>query len=167
VELEEWSGHADQFTIYEGFALLESVADVPEADKYTEERIAPTLRLVRASDKLFATLETNTYAPLKIPHPTDRFALLEESTVSLFPRESAEEKAHRKPEQVKVSRSVAVTIKFPDEESFDSVRKTLAELRCPFQSDLKTRTISFEQRYQAKFDEAVQQLQDRFAIEVE
>jgi hypothetical protein len=167
VELEEWAGHADKFTLYEGFALLESVADVPEADKYTVERIVPTLRLVRAGDKLFATLETNAYAPLMIQHSTDRFALLEESTVSLFPRESAEEKAHRKPEQVKVSRSVAVTIKFPDEESFDSVRKTLAELHCPFQSDLKTRAISFEQRYQAKFDEAVQQLQDRFAIEVE
>lgn len=167
VELEEWSGHADQFTLYEGFALLESVTDVPEADKYTVERIAPTLRLVRASDKLFATLETNAYAPLRVQHSTDRFSPLEESAVSLFPRESAEEKDHRKPEKVKVSRSVAVTIKFPDEESFDSVRKTLAELRCPFQSDLNTRVISFDQRYQAKFDETVQQLQDRFTIEVE
>jgi hypothetical protein len=78
-----------------------------------------------------------------------------------------EEKAPRKPKQVRVSRSVAVTIKFPDDESFDFVRKTLAELRCPFQSDLKTRAISIDHQYKAKFDEAVLQLQDTFAIEVE
>jgi hypothetical protein len=167
VELEEWSGHADQFTLYEGFALLESVEDVPEADKYTLERIGPTFWLTRASDRLFAKLETNAYAPLRVRHPTDRFALLGEATVSRFPRESAAQKAHPKPEQVKVSRNVAVTMKFPDEESFDSVRRALAELRCPFQSDIKTRAISFDQQYQAKFDEAVQQLSDRFAIEIE
>jgi len=167
VELEEWSGHADQFTLYEGFVVLESVGEVPESDKYTVEHIAPTLRLVRAGEKLFSMLETNSYAPLRVQHPTSRFVPLAESTVSLFPKESAEEKAHRKPKQVKVSRSVAVTIKFPDDESFDFVRKTLAELRCPFQSDLKSRAISFDQQYQVKFDEAVQQLQDTFAIEIE
>jgi hypothetical protein len=167
VELEEWSGHADQFTLYEGFALLESVDDVSASDKYTVERITPTLRLVRGGERLFSMLETNVSVPLRIQHPTDGFAPLAESTVSLFPKESAEEKAHRTPKQVKVSRSVAVTIKFPDDESFDSVRKTLAELRCPFQSDLITRAISFDQQYQAKFDEAVRQLQSNFVIEVE
>ena len=118
VELEEWSGHADQFSLYEGFALLESLDDVPESDKYTVERIAPTLRLVRAGEKLFPTLETNAYAPLRIQHPTDGFAPLPESTVSLFPKESAEEKTHRTPRQVKVSRSVSVSYRFPDDESF-------------------------------------------------
>ena len=167
VELEEWAGHADQFTLYEGFALLESVQDVPESEKYTVERITPTLRLVRAGEKLFSMLETNAYAPLQIQHPTSGFVPLAESIVSLFPKESAGKKAPRKPKQVKVSRSVAVTLKFPDDESFDSIRKTLAELRCPFQSDLKTRTISFDQQYQPKFEEAVQQSQDTFAIEIE
>jgi hypothetical protein len=167
VELEEWSGHADQFTLYEGFALLESVDELPESDKYTVERITPTLRLVRAGEKLFSTLETNAHVPLRFQHPTGGFAPLAESTVSLFPKESAEEKAGREPKQVKVSRSVAVTIRFPDDESFDAVRKTLAELRCPFQSDLKTRAISFDQQYQAKFDEAAERLADEYMIEVD
>jgi hypothetical protein len=167
VELEEWSGHADQFTVYEGFALLESVDDVPESDKYTVERITPALRLVRGGERLFSILETNASVPLRVQHPAEGFAPLAESAVSLFPKESVEERASRKPKEVKVSRSVAVTIKFPDDESFDSVRKTLAELRCPFQSDLKTHAISFDQQYQAKFDEVVQQLQSDFAIEVE
>jgi hypothetical protein len=167
VELEEWAGHADQFTLYEGFALLESADEIPEADKFTVERIAPTLRLVRAADKLFPTLEANHRAPLRIQHPADGFAPLAESAASLFPKVSAEAEAERKPRPLKVSRSVAVTVKFPDEESFDSFRKTLAELRCPFQSDLKTRTVSFDQQYQPKFDEAILKLQDTFSIESE
>jgi hypothetical protein len=165
VELEEWAGHADQFTLYEGFSLLESTDEIPEADKFTAERIAPTLRLVRAGEKLFSTLEVNSRVPLRIQHPADRFAPLAESAVSLFPKESAETEADRKPRPLKVSRIVAVTVKFPDEESFDSFRKTLAELRCPFQSDLKNRAISFDQEFQPKFDEAILKLQDFFSIE--
>jgi hypothetical protein len=167
VELEEWAGHADQFTLYEGFALLESVDEISEADKFTAERLAPTLRLVRAADKLFPTLEADHRAPLRIQHPADGFAPLAESAASLFPKMSAVEEADRKPRPLKLSRSVAVTIKFPDEESFDAFRKTLAELRCPFQSDLKTRAISFDQPYQPKFDEAILKLQDIFSIEPE
>jgi hypothetical protein len=167
VELEEWAGHADQFTLYEGFALLESVDEVPEADKYTVEQIAPALRLVRAGSELFARLEGKAYAPLRIQHPAGSFAPLMESTASVFPKERDVEKAGQKPRQVQVSRRVNMTISFPDEDSFDSVRKTLAELRCPFHSDLKTLAISFDQQYQAKFEEAVQQLQDRLVIEIE
>ena len=167
VELEEWSSHAEQFSLYEGFSLLESVDEIPEADSFTVERITPTLRLVRAGAKLFPTLEANVYAPLLIQHTAGGFAPLAESAISLFPKELAAEDVHRMPRQVKVSQTVAITVKFPDEESFDSFRKTLAELRCPFQSDLKTRAISFDQQFQAKFDEAVQQLRDTFAIQVE
>jgi len=167
VELEEWSGHADQFTLYEGFALLESVDEIPEADKFTAERIAPTLRLVRGNDGLFSTLEAKAYAPLRIQHPTGGFAPLAESAASLFPKESAQEKAHRKPKQVKVSRSVAVSYQFPDEESFASVQKMLAELRCPFQADSKIRSIQIQQKEQARFDEAVQKLRDSLIIEIE
>jgi hypothetical protein len=167
VELEEWAGHADQFTLYEGFALLESVDEIPEADKFTVERIAPTLRLVRDNDGLFSTLEVKAYAPLRIQHPTSGFAPLAESAVSLFPKESAQEKTHRKPKQVKVSRSVSVSYQFPDEASFASVQKMLAELRCPFQADSKIRSIQIQQKEQARFDEVVLKLRDSLIIEIE
>jgi hypothetical protein len=167
VELEEWAGHADQFMLYEGFALLESVDEIPELDKFTAERITPTLRLVRDNDGLFSTLEAKAYAPLRIQHPTGGFAPLAESAVSLFPKESAQEKSHRKPKQVKVSRSVAVIYQFPDEASFASVQKILAELRCPFQADSKIRSIQIQQKEQARFDEAVLKLRDSWIIEIE
>jgi hypothetical protein len=167
VELEEWAGHADQFTLYEGFSLLESADEIPEADKHTVERISSTLRLVRGGENLFSTLEVNARAPLRVQHAADGFTPLAESAISLFPKASAVEEVDRKPRPLKMSRSVAVTIKFPDEESFDAFRKTLAELRCPFQSDLKSRAISFDQQHQPKFDEAIFKLQDTFSIEPE
>ncbi len=167
VELEEWAGHADQFTLYEGFALLESADEIPEADKFTLERLAPTLRLVRGGDKLFSTLEANLRAPLRIQHPADGFAPLAESAASLFPKVSAEAEAERKPRPLKVSRSVSVRYQFPDEESFASVQKMLAELRCPFQSEPATWAIHIQQKEQARFDEAVQKLGGTLAIEIE
>ena len=166
VELEEWSGHADQFILYEGFSLLESVLEIPESGSFIVERIAPTLRLVRASKQLFSMLETNAYTPLLIQHPAGGFAPLAESVISLFPKKMPEENIPRKPQPLGISRSVAITMKFPDDESFDSFRKTLAELRCPFQSDLKTRAISFDQQFQTKFDEAIQQLRGTFAVQI-
>ncbi len=116
VELEEWAGHADQFTLYQGFSLLESADEIPDADKFTAERISPNLRLVRAGEKLFSALEVNAHAPLRIQHLADKFAPLAKSAVSLFPKTRGEDVSDRQPRSLKLSQSVSVTIKFPDEE---------------------------------------------------
>ncbi len=166
-ELDEWAGHADQFTLYEEFALLESVGEVPEAEKFTVERISPTLRLVRSSEKVFSTLETLNLVPVRVQHPHGEFAPIAKSAASMFPKESALAEARKTARQVKVSRIVTVSYQFPDQESFDSIQRMLAELRCPFQSDPNTRTVSIQQKDQDKFDEAVLQLKDTFAVEIE
>jgi hypothetical protein len=167
IELDEWAGHADQFTLYEGFALLE-MADAPlEAEKFVAEKISPTLRLVRGPEKVFATLETLGHVPVRIQHPAGEFVPIAETAQSVFPKESATVNAPKTARPVKVGRVVTISYQFPDAESFDSIKKMLAELRCPFQSDLATRTVSLQQKEQAKFDEALQKLQDDLIIEVE
>jgi hypothetical protein len=85
----------------------------------------------------------------------------------VFPKESAQIQAPKTARQVKVSRVVTISYKFPDEESFTSTQKMLAELRCPFQSDPKTRIISIQQKEQGKFDEALEKLKDDLIIEIE
>lgn len=167
IELDEWAGHADQFTLYEGFALLESVDEVPEADKFTTERISPSLRLVRNSGQLFSTLEALGCVPLRVWHQTGELARIAETAVSVFPKESAVDHAPLPARPVKVSRVVTVSYQFPNAESFDSIQKMLAELRCPFHADPATRTVSFQQKEQVKFDEAVERLKDDFVIEIE
>jgi hypothetical protein len=167
IELEEWAGHADQFTLYEGFALLENVELAAAAEKFIAERITPTLNLVRSPEALYTALETDGRVPLRVQHPGDGFAPVAETAISVFPKESAQIQAPKTARQVKVSRLVTISFKFPDEESFTSTQKMLAELRCPFQSDPKTRVISIQQKEQAKFDEALERLKDTLIIEIE
>jgi hypothetical protein len=166
IELEEWSGHADQFTLYEGFALLETMDEIPQADKYTIERISPNLCLVRNPQELYQSLETESRIPLWVHHYQDGFKPLAEMIISVFPKESAEDTQEVIP-QIKLSRSISVIVRFPDETSFDAFCKMLAELRCPFQSDSRLRSITFDQKNQPKFDAAVQGLADFYTVVVE
>lgn len=167
IELEEWAGHADQFTLYESFSLLE-MAELPlQAEKFIGERISPTLNLMRSPDAVFAMLETLGHVPLRMRHPGGEFTRMAESADSVFPKESAEITAPKTARPVKVSRVVTVSYQFPDAESFDIIQKTLAELRCPFQTDSKTRIVSIQQKDQGRFDEAMKKLQDTFAFEIE
>ncbi len=167
IELDEWAGHADQFTLYEGFSLLEA-ADLPlEAEKFVAEKISSTLRLIRSPEAVFSTLETLGHVPVRIQHPGKEFTPVAESATSVFPKETAWVEAPKTARAVKVSRVVTVSYQFPDAESFDSIQKMLAELRCPFQSDPRTRVVSIQKKEQAKFDEALQKLADDFAIEIE
>ena len=167
IELDEWVGHADQFILYQGFGLLET-ADLPrEAEKFVTERITPTLCLVRASDKVFSTLETLGRAPVRIVHGGWDFAPIAESAESVFPKESALAEAQKTAKQVTVSRIATISYQFPEADSFASIQKMLAELRCPFQSDPTTRTVSIQQNEQAKFDKALAKLAGEYVFEID
>lgn len=167
IELEEWAGHADQFTLYQGFALLETADLPPEVENFVAEHITPALRLVRSSDKIFSKLETLGHAPLRIAHGGWDFALIADSAQTVFPKESTLVEAQETAKQVKVSRTVTISYQFPDNDSFASIQKMLAELRCPFRSDPVTRTVNIQQKEQDKFDEALGKLADEYAIEID
>jgi hypothetical protein len=167
IELEEWAGHADQFTLYEGFGLLET-ADVPlDTEKFVAEKISATLHLVRSPEKVFSTLETLSQVPVRVQHPASELARMAEAAQSVFPKEAAWVNAPQMAKQVKVAKLVTISYQFPDAESFDSIQKALAELRCPFQSDPIHRTVSLQQKERARFDEAVQKLASEFIFEIE
>lgn len=165
VELEEWTGHAEQFILYEGFDLLESEDGIPEAETITRERIGPSFSLVSNAENLIITLEEHGRVPLLIVHPDQEFAPVPDTAVSVFPKRLTRIEAEAAPVPVKISRVISVTVKFQEKEPFDAVLKVLAQLRCPFQSDIKNCTITFNQKYQALFDEAVQKLAASYAIQ--
>jgi hypothetical protein len=167
IELEEWAGHADQFVLYENVALLETENLPVEVEKFTVEKITPSINLVHSPEKVFSILEKLEYVPLRIEHPALDFTLLEETTASIFPKESIQNKTLKQAKQVKISRMVSVSYQFPDQEAFIATQKMLAELRCPFQSDLKAHIIPIQQTEQTKFNEALAKLADDFSIEVE
>ena len=167
VELEEWAGHADQFTLYEGFALLETAEIPPEVEKFCTEKITPSLSLVRTPDQVFPILEREAQIPLRVSHFEWEFMLLPESAISLFPRYMPETDIPKVARSVKIQRLVTVSYKFPDEETFDAFRITLAELRCPFQTEPRNHSISIQPKDQALFDEALKKLAGDYLCEVE
>ncbi len=167
VELEEWAGHADQFTLYEGFALLEMAELPPEAEKFSVERIAPNMHLVRNPEKVFAVLETRGDAPIRIQHQGVKFTQVAEAAQSVFPKEKAAVETQKAAIWVKLTRVITISYQFPQAEAFDAIQKVLASLRCPFQSDLVTKTVSIQQKEQEKFNEAVEKLADEFKFEIE
>jgi len=165
IELEEWAGHADQFILYDGFALLE-MADLPsETEKFITERIAPDLCLVHKPQRVFTALERLGHVPIRVTHLTGEFTPVAESSRSIFPKESR--KAEETVKQVKVAKRITISYHFPDPESFQAIQKMLAELRCPFQADPVTYTVNIQQNEQEKFNEAVKKLADAFVLEIE
>ena len=167
IELDEWSGHADQFTLYEGFSLLEMTDPPIEAEKFIAERISSGLFLVRNPDAVFSMLENLSRVPVRVKHKMDEFTPVAETAQSIFSKETAFDAATQPARQIKIRRVITVSYQFPDNESFDTFKKMLAELRCPFQSDPVTRAVSFQQKEQPKFDQAVAKLASKFIIEIE
>lgn len=167
IELDEWAGHAEQFTLYEGFALLEGADTVPVSENYFVERITPTLRLVRNVKRVYSELEMEGYVPLRVRHLSEQFMPIAETITSVFPKEPAVADTQNTVRHIKISRTVSITVVFPNDDSFDSFCKMLAELRCPFQSDPKGHSITFDQKYQPIFDEAVQKLAGNFVVDLE
>ena len=165
IELEEWAGHADQFTLYDGFSLLE-MANLPsEAEKFIAARIAPDLCLVRKPQSVFSTLETLGHVPIRVTHLTGEFTPVAKAGRSIFPKES--DKVEETIKQVKVAKIITISYHFPDKESFQAIQKVLAEFRCPFQADSVTYTVNIHQNKQEKFDEAVKKLADSFVLDIE
>lgn len=166
IELEEWSGHADQFTLYQGLSLLESTTEIAVDKRFIREQISPNLCLVREPDGLFQELETAGLVPLRVKHGSTDLTPVAEGAVSLFPKETAPVVVQKVARPLALSRVVSVTLKFPDDVSFDAFRKMLAELRCPFQSDPVLHTLTYDLKNQPKFDEAAQKLASDFTLQV-
>jgi uncharacterized membrane protein len=167
-ELEEWSGHAEQFVLYEGFGLLESAAPLPQTEAYKVERLSPAFCLVRHTDVLVNMLEVIGLAPLRVEHGAAHFELLSDTTHSVFPKKSAAPALQRGPELVFLRRSSLVTLDFSSSpQAFEDFRKALAEARCPIQANAATFTITFSSQRQPQFNEVQRQLADKYQVEIQ
>lgn len=167
IELDEWVGHADQFTLYEGFALLETAAFPSVLTKYSSEMISPALTLMSDPAIVFSVLETHGHVPIWIDHDEMAFNLLPEVATSLFPRYMPSILEPQKARQVKLARTIVLSYRFPDKETFDLVCKDLAEQRCPFHSEPAQLSLSILSTDQARFEQSLVRLNHLFAFEID
>lgn len=169
VELEDWAGQADAFTLYEGFALLEGNPQLPEAAPYIVKRITPQIRLVRQPQQLFAALEQAERVPLAITHKPDRLTPLPVKARTIFPQaEVAKAKPKRKvKEQVVVQRETRLVLYAPTAVFYTQLRDELLKQGCIFEPNQANLSIAYNQGYEPQVDAALKLLRKDYVITFE
>jgi len=171
VELEEWSGLADAFTLYDGFGLVESADTYAAADSFTTEKIGGSLRLARDPGALFTRLTESGAIALRVRHGDAALEALPAKARTVFaktiaaPQTPAKGKGAKK--AVTLRREALIALHVPDDGLFDDLRKALLEARCVVEIDKEKRALTLAKRDEARIKEAIKQLSDAYTIRVE
>ncbi|MBS1254182.1 MAG: hypothetical protein MAG451_03239 [Anaerolineales bacterium] len=167
-ELREWTVHSEKFTLYQDFALLEGDEDLPAADPFTVERIAPNLRIVRSPEALFTRLEEAALVPLRIKHAGSALHPLPEGARTVFPKKTEVVKPKPKPkEPMLLRRETTIRFHFPNSKSLNQFRKALLDRRCPAEVDKDNLTLTFSKRYQSEVEKVIKALAEDYVIRIE
>lgn len=173
IELEEWVGVSEAFTLYENVAFLEGDKDLPDIEQYTIEIISPAMRIVHSPERLFKHLEQKELIPLHIKHHSSDFSLLPEGVCTVFPkkeagisRSKAVVKAKAK-KPVTIKREVQITYHFPEKELMEEFRKGLIAARCPVAADWSKLTLSFAKQYESEAKKISNPLKTDYTINIE
>ena len=171
IELEEWIGASEAFTLYEKAVLFEGDKDLPEIDQFTIECISPAMRIVHSPDSLFTHIEQKELIPLHIKHRSSALALLPEGVRTVFPkRDSGVSKSKaiaKKKKPVTIKREVQITFHFPAKELMEEFRKGLTVARCPVAADWGKLTLSFAKQYEREVKKVSKALKQDYTIKFE
>jgi hypothetical protein len=164
IELDEWVGASDAFTLYENVVLLEGDRNLPELDEFTIESITPAIKIVHSPDRLFAHLEQKELIPLRIKHLSSAFTRLPDGADTVFPRRDmgvSKSKAKSKAKKrVTIKREVRITFHFPAKKLMEEFRNGLIAARCPVAADWGKLTLSFDKRYESEAKKVSKKLLD-------
>jgi hypothetical protein len=166
IDLTEWTAHAELFTLFDGFGLLECDKELKIPDGFTAENISPTMRIVRAPGKLYAQLEKSELVPLLIKHPDSSFRQPERGVKSVF-RTTARDTKEKQKKSVNLKRDYFVTLYFPSKELLKIFSKELKKAKFPFGTNELTNAITFEESLQFQLDEIFEALEKDYSIKIE
>jgi hypothetical protein len=167
-ELSAWSEHGEKFALYVNCSVLESARDLPAADPFTVERVAPGIRLVRSPDKLFDELERRELMPMRVKHGDQAFKPLPRSASTRFPKGAAHQEKAREPRPfVKLTRITRVQLVCPDRELLDKLHRLLLESQCPAEIDRPNLTLTYSKQYESAVANAIRLLKSEYRLEIE
>jgi hypothetical protein len=167
-ELSAWSEHGEKFVLYADCSLLEADEDLPAADPFTAERLAPGIRLVRSPDKLFDELERRELVPLRVKHRGQAFSPLPKAARTLFPKAAPGPQKPRLPKtRVALTRLTRVQLVCPDREFLAKLHGMLLESKCPAEMDLRNLALTYSKQYESEVSEAMRRLRTDYQIEIE
>ncbi|VVB88829.1 Uncharacterised protein [uncultured archaeon] len=171
IELEEWIGVSEAFTMYEKVVLLEGDKDLPDIDQFTIESISPSMRIVHSPDRLFTHLEQKELIPLHIKHGSSAFTPLPDGAHTVFPKlDSSLSKSKagaRAKKPVTIKREVQITFHFPAKELMEEFHKELLAARCPVAVDWSKLTLSFARQYESEIKKVSKSLNQDYTIKIE
>ena len=167
-ELAEWGRHAEKFTLYRGFALLEGDEDLPAADPFTVERIAPGIRIVHSPAALFSRLEEAELAPLRVTHAPASLSRLPAAARTVFVRPApAVKPTPREKEPAVLLRHTTIRLHFPTDKLLERVRQALLEVRCPAEVDKANRTLTFSRRHEPQVADVLKALETEYQVQIQ
>ncbi len=169
IELEEWVGASEAFTLYENVVLFEGDKNLPDIDRFTIECISPTMRIVHSPDKLFTHLEQKKLIPLHIKHRSSALTPLPDSARTVLPKRdlSVSKSKARAKKPVTIKREVQITFHFPAKELMEEFRKGLIAARCPVAADWNKLTLSFARNYESEVKKISNALKHDYTIKIE
>jgi hypothetical protein len=167
-ELSAWSEHGEKFALYVNCSVLETEQDAPAAERFSVERVAEGICLVRSPDQLFDELERRELMPVRIKHGDQAFAPLPRSARTRFPKGSAGREKPREPRPcVTLTRMTRVQLVCPDRELLDKLHCLLLERQCPVEIDRPNLTLTYSKAYESAVANAIRQLKTEYQLEIE
>lgn len=168
IELEEWEGHSETFTLYDGFSLWEGDCPTTAAGKFAVEQLAATLRIVRSPNKLFDHLEKAELVPMRIKHGDHSLHFMPASAKTVFPKQAANKPA-AKPTRKKVilKKEVMITLYFPAKELLEIFRHDLLMVHCLIEVDQIKQSITFPQKYESEIKKTISRIKPDYQVRLQ
>ncbi len=167
IELEEWAGQADAFTLYSGFGLLESDKALPEHEEYSFEKIDKGIDLVNNPDELFQKLENAEHIPLLVSHGKKQLHPMPDNAKTRLFTKTVKKRPAKNKEKLVLKRSTEISLFFPDRQKFEIFRKVLTDARCVFQPDSEALAIRYQSDDQKTIEAAVKSLKNKYQIQIQ
>lgn len=166
MELLEWTGDTDVFTLYDGFALFEGEGELPEVEDFTVARITPAFRVVRSSEVLITRLEEAQRVPFWVEHTPEKFVPLPEQTKTAFATESEIADQEEKPAAT-LRRKTTIVLQFSHQDLFERTRKALIAERCPIKANSEKRTLTYSHKHDPQIEKVLEAMRADFDIKIQ
>ncbi len=163
--LEDWRAHAEMFTLFYGFGLVECAENLVLPEGFTVEGITPNIKIVRAPAKLFAQLESSELVPVLLKHPDSSVRQPEKGVRSVFRVVSPDTKRQKK--AVTIKKKKEVSLYFPSKTLLNRFAKELKKSKLPFGLNELTNSISFSESREPQLEAVIKAMGNEYTINIE
>ncbi|MBF0288724.1 MAG: hypothetical protein HQM14_12970 [SAR324 cluster bacterium] len=163
-ELEEWKGHSEVFTLYEGYALYEGDVKLSSLKEFTVESIDSKINLIHSPQKLFNKLEQAELMPVMLKHQRMQFCSLPSAAKTIFSKTTPQTKKTR--QSITLKREVFTILYFPSEKLLQIFRKALLKVHCPIEVDPVGNSLRYPQKFEKEIKQIIQQLKQEYQIKI-